>query len=95
MLRALAAHLKYEVAIGLNGAVWLRAATARDAVIVANALENAELLEVSVLFLGARQMDVADILLTAEEIAQLAVFIVNRAEVERVPEGRAVLAVVE
>ena len=51
--------------------------------------------DLGVLFLGARQVDIADIPLAAEEIAQFAIFIVNRAEVERVPEGRAVLAVVE
>ena len=42
---ALARHLKYEVAIGLNGAVWIRAASTLDTIIAKNAIENAEHLE--------------------------------------------------
>ena len=42
---ALARHLKFEVAIGLNGAVWIRAASTLDTIIAKNAIENAEHLE--------------------------------------------------
>lgn len=41
VLHALAAHLPFEVAIGLNGRVWCRAATLGDAIVVVNVLENA------------------------------------------------------
>ena len=44
-LAALGRRLAYEVAIGLNGRVWCRAATLGDAIVVANALENAAFLE--------------------------------------------------
>ena len=45
VLKALAQHIPFEVAIGLNGRVWCRAATLGDAIVVANALENAAFLE--------------------------------------------------
>ena len=45
VLKALAQYIAYEVAIGLNGRVWCRAATLGDAIVVANALENAAFLE--------------------------------------------------
>ena len=45
VLKALAQYVAYEVAIGLNGRVWCRASTLGDAIVVANALENAAFLE--------------------------------------------------
>ncbi|KAJ1446180.1 hypothetical protein M885DRAFT_547470 [Pelagophyceae sp. CCMP2097] len=42
VLRALAKHVKYEVAIGANGIVWARSNTVVDTVVIANALENAQ-----------------------------------------------------
>ena len=45
VLKALAQYIAYEVAIGLNGRVWCRAATLGDAIIVVNSLENAAFLE--------------------------------------------------
>ena len=45
VLKALANYIPFEVAIGLNGRVWCRAATLGDAIVVVNALENAAFLE--------------------------------------------------
>ena len=45
VLKALANYIPFEVAIGLNGRVWCRASTLGDAIVVANALENAAFLE--------------------------------------------------
>ena len=45
VLKALAQYIAFEVAIGLNGRVWCRASTLGDAIVVANALENAAFLE--------------------------------------------------
>jgi len=45
VLTALAAHVKYEVAVGHNGAVWLRSNSTLDSIIVRNAIENAQHLE--------------------------------------------------
>ena len=45
VLKALANYIPFEVAIGLNGRVWCRASTLGDAIVVANALENAAFLD--------------------------------------------------
>ena len=40
-------------------------------------------------------MDVGDVPLAAEEIPQLALFVVNRTEMESIPECRTILAVIQ
>ena len=45
VLAALGKHVKYEVAIGHNGAVWIRSGNTLDTIIVSNAVENAEHLD--------------------------------------------------
>ena len=37
-------HFAFETAVGVNGAVWLRAGSAVEAIVIRNALLNAELL---------------------------------------------------
>lgn len=44
VLRALGELLPYEVAVGLNGRVWVKAACPAHTILVANAIANAELL---------------------------------------------------
>lgn len=40
----LSSHFAFETAVGVNGAVWLRAGSAVEAIVIRNALLNAELL---------------------------------------------------
>ncbi|KAJ2723052.1 exosome non-catalytic core subunit rrp40 [Coemansia sp. Benny D115] len=45
VLTALGGGLPFEVAVGLNGRVWVNAATAESTVLVANAIRNSEFLD--------------------------------------------------
>ena len=45
VFKALAQYIPFEVAIGLNGRVWCSGDFTGDAIVVANALENAAFLE--------------------------------------------------
>lgn len=45
VLHALAKHVAYEVAVGLNGVIWVRSGNTLDTIIAANAIENSEHLE--------------------------------------------------
>ena len=44
MLEALARHIQYEVAVGLNGRVWVNADSPTIIILVANAISNSEFL---------------------------------------------------
>jgi hypothetical protein len=42
VLTALGAHAAYEICVGLNGRVWMRAATPKQTVLVATAVQQAD-----------------------------------------------------
>ena len=44
VLEALARHIQYEVAVGLNGRVWVNADSPTKIILVANAISNSEFL---------------------------------------------------
>lgn len=44
VLNALGEQVPYEVAVGVNGRIWVRAATTAQTVLVANAIQNSEYL---------------------------------------------------
>ena len=44
VLQALAKHMQYEVAVGLNGRVWVNADSPTKIILVANAISNSEFL---------------------------------------------------
>ena len=45
LLNALGKHLAYEVTVGMNGLVWVRAGNVVDTIVVRNAIANAEYLD--------------------------------------------------
>jgi exosome complex component RRP40 len=42
VLLALGAKVPFEIAVGVNGRVWVKAGTVRDTMVVANALKNSQ-----------------------------------------------------
>lgn len=45
MLAALGAAVPFEMAVGANGVVWVKAGSARDTVVVASAIKDSEFLD--------------------------------------------------
>lgn len=44
VLHALGEHVPYEVAVGVNGRIWVRAQSVANTILVANAIQNSEYL---------------------------------------------------
>eukprot|EP01034_Spumella_vulgaris_P037837 gene37837-46689_t len=45
VLNALGSHFAFEAAVGMNGAIWVRAQSAVDSIIIRNAVLNSEFLD--------------------------------------------------